>query len=209
MSRRFNTSLFNDIPGRKLFLVSLKYRTESADNVAREKLAEAHQQFLQTHFDREKFLTVGSRIDQSGEVVIAGNLELGDLQQIMGEDPFFKEGLVIYQITTFMPTMKFADFHDTALSDDAHELLIISLNYREPLAETLAKIDELLPAHRQFLERHYRSGSFLISGRKDPRTGGVILSQSPSQGTIEEILDEDPFAKNTLTDREIIRISLG
>lgn len=69
-------------------------------------------------------------------------------------------------------------------------MFVILLDYVRPLDV----VDELLPAHRQWLEAHYADGTFLLSGRQEPRTGGVILADGPDRRRIEEICATDPFA---------------
>ncbi len=68
-------------------------------------------------------------------------------------------------------------------------MFIILIEYIKPLAE----IDKLIPEHRQFLERHYGAGDFLLSGRREPRTGGVILARGESREAVQRIVEEDPF----------------
>ncbi|MBK7074970.1 MAG: hypothetical protein IPH44_21985 [Myxococcales bacterium] len=51
-------------------------------------------------------------------------------------------------------------------------MFIIELTYKVPLAE----IDAMMKAHVAFLDRHYAAGTFLISGRKIPRDGGIIVA---------------------------------
>ena len=50
-------------------------------------------------------------------------------------------------------------------------MFIFSLTYVKPLSE----VERLLPAHIQFLDEHYKKHLFMCSGRKIPRTGGIIL----------------------------------
>jgi uncharacterized protein YciI len=45
--------------------------------------------------------------------------------------------------------------------------------YKKPLEE----IDYHLAAHRSFLDEGYKNDFFIVSGAKNPRTGGVIISQ--------------------------------
>ncbi|MBB5192349.1 uncharacterized protein YciI [Silvimonas terrae] len=59
---------------------------------------------------------------------------------------------------------------------------------------SMEEIDALIPAHIAFLEKHYASGVFLLSGRQEPRTGGVILARASSRDAIEAIAMDDPFA---------------
>ena len=44
----------------------------------------------------------------------------------------------------------------------------------------------------------------IASGRKIPRTGGIILSNLSDQKKLLNIIEEDPFKKNNLAEYEII-----
>jgi uncharacterized protein YciI len=79
-------------------------------------------------------------------------------------------------------------------------MFVIELLYKVPLAE----IDRHMPAHVRFLKKYYSSGHFLISGRKIPRDGGVILAVGESREEIERIVREDPFCAKRLADVRII-----
>lgn len=78
-------------------------------------------------------------------------------------------------------------------------MFIISLEYIKPLAD----IEAALPEYIAYLERHYRAGTFLMSGRKQPRTGGVILMQADSREQVEQIIAEDPFHRAGLAEYSI------
>lgn len=79
-------------------------------------------------------------------------------------------------------------------------MFIVQLDYLRPLDE----IDALIPAHRQFLEKQYAAGHFLLSGRKEPRTGGIILATMASKLQLEQLLKEDPFAQAGAASYQII-----
>jgi uncharacterized protein YciI len=68
-------------------------------------------------------------------------------------------------------------------------MYIINLTYHKPLDE----VETLLPAHRQWLQKNYQQGIFLASGRKEPRTGGIILAKGIERSTLNTILAADPF----------------
>jgi uncharacterized protein YciI len=68
-------------------------------------------------------------------------------------------------------------------------MFIITLSYLKPLSE----VDQHIESHITYLEKYYRLGKFLISGRKVPRTGGVILARCESLQEANEIVAEDPF----------------
>jgi uncharacterized protein YciI len=79
-------------------------------------------------------------------------------------------------------------------------MFVIELNYKVDLAQ----IDAHMTAHVRFLKKHYAAGNFLVSGRKIPRDGGIILAVGKSRDEIEEIIKEDPFHAHGLADFRII-----
>jgi len=56
-------------------------------------------------------------------------------------------------------------------------MFIISLNYTKELSE----VDQHIEAHVAYLKQYYENGTFVISGKKEPRTGGVILANCKSR----------------------------
>ena len=79
-------------------------------------------------------------------------------------------------------------------------MFIISLTYTVELNQ----IDAQIEAHIRFLDKYYDSGHFLASGRKVPRTGGVIIARTHDKDTLLHILTEDPFYQQQLAEYEII-----
>ena len=79
-------------------------------------------------------------------------------------------------------------------------MFVIELIYKADLAE----IDAHMAAHVIFLKKHYAAGNFLVSGRKIPRDGGIILAVGKSRRQIEAIVEEDPFCEHGLADVRII-----
>ncbi len=80
-------------------------------------------------------------------------------------------------------------------------MFVIELTYKAALAE----IDAHMAAHVIFLKKYYASGNFLVSGRKVPRDGGIILAVGKSREQIEAIIQEDPFYQRGLADFRIIQ----
>ena len=78
-------------------------------------------------------------------------------------------------------------------------MYILSLHYIKPLSD----IEQHLPAHIAYLDRYYAAGKFLMSGRKEPRTGGIIVARAGSRAEIERIIGEDPFHQAGIADYEI------
>lgn len=79
-------------------------------------------------------------------------------------------------------------------------MFVIELIYKADLAE----IDKHMAAHVVFLKKYYAAGNFLVSGRKIPRDGGIIVAVGKSRRDIEAIIQEDPFCKQGLADVRII-----
>jgi uncharacterized protein YciI len=79
-------------------------------------------------------------------------------------------------------------------------MFVIELSYKAPLAE----IDAHMAAHVVFLKKYYAAGNFLVSGRKIPRDGGIIVAVGKSRRQIEAIVEEDPFFEHGLADFRII-----
>jgi uncharacterized protein YciI len=79
-------------------------------------------------------------------------------------------------------------------------MFVVELVYKADLA----KIDARMREHMAFLKKHYASGRFLISGRKIPRDGGVILALAKSRDELEAIMREDPFCKHGLAEFRVI-----
>jgi len=59
--------------------------------------------------------------------------------------------------------------------------------------------------HMRFVNAHYASGRFVVSGRKVPRDGGIIVAVGSDGGAIEAIAKQDPFVTNGLADVRVIQ----
>ena len=79
-------------------------------------------------------------------------------------------------------------------------MFIIELLYKADLK----RIDALMGAHMKFVRKYYAAGNFLVSGRKVPRDGGIILAVGKSREEIEAIAQEDPFFQHGLADIRVI-----
>ena len=79
-------------------------------------------------------------------------------------------------------------------------MFVIELSYKVDLTE----IDAHMTAHVAFLKKHYAAGTFLVSGRKIPRDGGIILAAGKTRRQIEDIIREDPFYEHGLADFRVV-----
>ena len=79
-------------------------------------------------------------------------------------------------------------------------MFVIELIYTADLKQ----IDASMGAHMKFVRKYYAAGNFLVSGRKVPRDGGIILAVGESRDAIEAIAKEDPFYTRGLADFRVI-----
>jgi len=78
-------------------------------------------------------------------------------------------------------------------------VFVVSLTYKAELSE----VDNYISEHIAYLEQYYDKGNFIASGRKVPRTGGVILAHAESREKLIAILQEDPFYKADVASYEV------
>jgi len=79
-------------------------------------------------------------------------------------------------------------------------MFVIELIYKAPLTA----IDANMADHVAFLNTCYAAGHFLVSGRKVPRDGGIIIAVGDSRQQIEAIVREDPFCARGLAEFRIV-----
>ena len=79
-------------------------------------------------------------------------------------------------------------------------MFIFNLTYIKPILE----VERVLPEHIRYLEESYSVRKFICSGRKNPRTGGIILCNCGTRQEAEQIMKQDPFFKEKIAQYEII-----
>ncbi|HYJ11129.1 MAG TPA: YciI family protein [Polyangiaceae bacterium] len=84
-------------------------------------------------------------------------------------------------------------------------MFVIELIYKAELSE----IDAAMRAHMAYLKKEYAAGRFLMSGRKVPRTGGIILALGESREQVETLVKQDPFVARGLADFRITEFNLS
>ena len=81
-------------------------------------------------------------------------------------------------------------------------MFIVSLTYRVPIEV----VEEHLEDHIVWLKEGYANGTFIASGRKLPRTGGVILAAG-NREDVEALCAKDPFILNNVAEAEITEVA--
>ena len=80
-------------------------------------------------------------------------------------------------------------------------MFVLLLTYTKPLAE----VDALMRRHMAWLDAQYEAGRFVVSGRRIPRTGGVIVARGDDREEIEALAASDPFVKGGVATCEVIQ----
>ena len=81
-------------------------------------------------------------------------------------------------------------------------MFIVNLTYIKPLD----KVEKFLEKHIDFLNQYYTKGHFIASGRKNPRTGGIILMRAKNKETVQEIIMQD---QNEIAQYDIIEFEVS
>lgn len=80
-------------------------------------------------------------------------------------------------------------------------MFIIILTYQKEIAE----VEKHLNAHREYLDSNYKSGSFIASGRQEPRVGGIILCRADNKQDVLSLVQSDPFYINEVAKYDVIQ----
>ncbi len=79
-------------------------------------------------------------------------------------------------------------------------MFVIELTYTAALAE----VDKHMKAHMAFLDANYAAGRFVLSGRKLPRDGGIILATGGTKAEVEALARQDPFVARGVAEVRVI-----
>jgi uncharacterized protein YciI len=82
-------------------------------------------------------------------------------------------------------------------------MFIISLTYIKSSEEA----DKHMEPHMAWVAKGYESGMFVASGRKVPRTGGVLLALG-ERSQIEAFVAADPFAIHEIAAYDISEVAV-
>ncbi|THF47269.1 YciI family protein [Allorhizobium terrae] len=82
-------------------------------------------------------------------------------------------------------------------------MIILSLTYKADIAQA----DVHMQPHMDWVKQGYERGWFLASGRKVPRTGGVIIAKG-DRAEIEAFVALDPFVIHGIADYDITEVAM-
>jgi uncharacterized protein YciI len=78
-------------------------------------------------------------------------------------------------------------------------LCVVVLTY----VPDLSAVDAVLDLHLEWLRRQYAEGRALASGRRSPRTGGVLICRG-EKDTIDRLVATDPFVTSGVATADVI-----
>jgi uncharacterized protein YciI len=80
-------------------------------------------------------------------------------------------------------------------------MILILIRYVKPIEE----VEALTPQHRAFMDELVREGKLIVSGPREPRTGGVLLTTFETEVEAMKRLVDDPFFEHGVAEYEAIR----
>lgn len=78
-------------------------------------------------------------------------------------------------------------------------MFIVDIHYTAPLEE----VDKYIDGHTAYLQKYITNNTFIVTGRKVPRTGGVLIVNAGSKDEVEQIITEDPFYQHKVAEMTI------
>ncbi len=83
-------------------------------------------------------------------------------------------------------------------------MFLVLIRYLKPAGE----IERARPAHRAFLEEHYRAGTLVCSGPRSDGTGGVVLARGSGRAEVEKLFLSDPYAIQGLAEHDVVEFDV-
>lgn len=78
-------------------------------------------------------------------------------------------------------------------------MFVLISRFQRPLDE----INRSFTLHSAWVQRQYEAGRFLVSGRRDPAIGGIVVARASSEQELREVLTTDPYQQRGLAEYEI------
>lgn len=79
-------------------------------------------------------------------------------------------------------------------------MYLLLCHYKKPLEE----VDKCLTAHRDYLNAKVESGELVVAGRRNPRSGGVLITTHKNLDDARAFAANDPFTIHDVADFEVI-----
>jgi len=94
---------------------------------------------------------------------------------------------------------------EKGLAKNAEKIFVCISQYLVPLDE----VDKYLDDHIEWLTRLDQAGRSVVTGRREPPVGGVMIISGDSIVEVRELLSSDPFQKNGCTAYHVHEVALN
>ena len=84
-----------------MFIVSITYRTDLSQV---ELLLAEHLDFLDSNYQAGHFLASGPKVPHTGGIILVNMPSRAALHTLLENDPFYRDGIAVYEITEFNVT---------------------------------------------------------------------------------------------------------
>lgn len=74
-------------------------------------------------------------------------------------------------------------------------------------SDNKANAGQYADGHKQWIEKGFADGAFLLTGSLQPHSGGVVIAQGKSLSDIQARVNQDPFVVEKVVDAEILELA--
>ena len=78
-------------------------------------------------------------------------------------------------------------------------MFVLISRFQKPIEE----VNLSFALHSAWVQQQYEAGRFLVSGRREPTIGGIIVARASSEQELREVLATDPYQQRGLAEYEI------
>ena len=96
-----------------MFIVSITYHTNLSQV---DEALQAHLSFLDDNYQAGHFLASGPKVPRTGGIILVNMHSRDALHTLLENDPFYREGIAVYEITEFTVTKSAACLADIVSS---------------------------------------------------------------------------------------------
>lgn len=79
-------------------------------------------------------------------------------------------------------------------------MFVVNLSYIKPMSE----VEKYLKEHMEFIQNMFIQNHIVCSGKKNPRTGGIIICNFSDESEARLALNKDPFVIYGVASYELI-----
>jgi len=82
-------------------------------------------------------------------------------------------------------------------------MFIVLLNF----ADNKSRAGQFMNSHKEWLERGFDDGVFLLAGSLQPNRGGAIVAHNTSLPDLQSRVNDDPFVVENVVAAEILEVT--